>query len=220
MSEAVESLNYTQPDKVAEMVKANCSKYLKLLGGKKPMFRGMETQYESADDWDSKIFIGKKKVRKNRAPQGTNPTGFKLVNKWLGKKKWPKRDKSIMMTSDSDKALMFGNAHYVFPINSSYGYAWVEANDFNDWDSSTNPHSIPKSWSIGPFETLSKTKPEMAEQMLEDFVHGNKHFDVAYNRGYEIWMDCNHYYLLYYDGMIQQKQKEFKDAFKKIGVKL
>ena len=45
MSEAVESLNYTQPDKVAEMVKANCSKYLKLLGGKKPMFRGMETQY-------------------------------------------------------------------------------------------------------------------------------------------------------------------------------
>ena len=219
MNEAVESLNALTPDAIADVFKNNCSKYLKLLGGRKPMYRGMELQYSDPVDFTSKIFIGRKRVRQNRRPMATDPGAFKLVNYWLEKQGWPRRDKSIMTTSDASWAASFGNAYYVFPINPK-GYAWVEASDFNNYSPSTSPDRIPSSWSIGPFENLAKNNPELAVQMLKNFVHGNKHFNIAYNRQYETWFDCKQYYFLYLRGMKSDIQNEFKKAFKKVGIEL
>lgn len=218
--ERIESLNYLPPSEIAKTFQKDCSKYIKLLGGKRPMFRGMETQYSEPQNFTSKVFIGRKKVRKNRKAMATNKTAYELVNKWLDKKGWPRRDQSIMMTTNADTAIMFGNEYYVFPINSSYGYAWVEDEDFNNYGNAEPMDRQPKYWGIGKFENFAKTKPEMAEQMLEDFIHGNKHFDIAYNRGNETWMDCNYYYFLYLRGMKKDIQREFREEFKRVGIKL
>jgi len=213
--ERIESLNYLPPSEIANTFKKDCSKYIKLLSGKRPMFKGMESQYLEPQKYTSKIYIGRKKVRKNRRPSGTQKWAFEFVNKWLDKKGWPRRDKSLILTSNEGWSDYFGNAYYVFPINTNYGYAWVEASDFND----SSPGKV--DWDVGRFHNLVDNDEDIvASDMLEEFVHGNKHFDIAYNREYETWMDCNYYYFLGIGLMKPEIQIEFREAFKKIGVKL
>ena len=215
INEELESLDSSSPEEISHLIKKKCSKYLKLIGNRKPLYRGMESQYAQAGKYPNKVYIGKKAVRKNRTPKGTEQITFKFVNDWLSNKGWPRRDSSMICTSNETWANTFGNAFYVFPINSSYGYAWVDSHDFN-----TMSLKDMGEWNIGELEDHAHNNPKEGIKMLEDHVRGNKKFNAAYNREYEIWIDCKEYYFLGYDLMMMEEQKKFKKAFKKIGLTL
>ena len=85
----------------------DCQKYLKLIEGKIPLVRGMTGNAE----------IGRKRVRKNRKPQGTDEETFEKFNKWLEENGHTRRDNSLITTSDLGTANFHGDPHYIFPIN-------------------------------------------------------------------------------------------------------
>lgn len=200
------------PDIVVKQIKHFCKDYLKLLKGRMPLWRGMYIESK----------IGNKPVRTNRRPMGTADDAYKFVNKWLGKKGWPRRDKSVMCTTNKSWTDSFGNPRMIFPVEMK-GYAWIESTDFNDMSFSGRAVSkggTPKSWDSGTLEWMIEHSPDRANKYLEDFVHGNKNFDIAYNRQYEMWFECKRYYYLSIAAMDGEAQNEYIRAFKKAGIKV
>jgi hypothetical protein len=202
---------------VAKQIKHFCKDYLKLFKGKMPLFRGIHGISK----------IGNKPVRQDRTPLGTSSEAFKFVNKWLNKKGWPRRDRSVICTSNESWANDFGNPRMIFPVEMK-GYAWIESTDFNDHsfsDKAVSKGGRPKSWDIGTLEWMTEHSQDekrfdRANKYLETFIHGNKHFDIAYNRKYEIWFDCKRYYYLTIVAMAGDRQNDYINAFKKAGIKV
>ncbi|GAI90034.1 unnamed protein product [marine sediment metagenome] len=205
------------PDMVVKQIKHFCKDYLKLLKGKQPLWRGIYSISK----------IGNKPVRTDRNAKGTSEDAFKFVNKWLSKKGWPRRDRSVICTSNKSWADDFGNPRMIFPVEMK-GYAWIESRDFNDHsfsDKAVSKGGTPKSWDIGTLEWMTEYSPDenrydRADKYLQDFVHGNKHFDIAYNRQYEMWFDCKRYYYLSIAAMDGEEQNQYIRAFKKAGIKV
>ena len=219
----IQDLSNFPPEEIVKQIKTNCKKYLKLLGNKHPVYRGMNIR---GDTIGSSV-IGTKVVRQNRNPQGTEPKAFKFVNQWLDKKGWPRRDKSVICTSDDGYAASFNELYYIFPVDSNYGYAWVESQDFNDqhiemysekriWGSDFVESSVNGQY-YGDFIGYEDGEANAIEH-LNKFVHGNKRFNTAYSNEYEIWFDCKQFYYLRDDivsGNYTKKGKELKNEFKK-----
>jgi hypothetical protein len=87
--------------------------------------------------------------------------------------------------------MMFGTPYWIFPM-SIFDYTYVESDDFNY--SSSN-------WNIGTFLEYIRDR-RWEDPDLDDYgwdgkgLVVNKDFDKAYNRGYEVWFQCDRYYYI------------------------
>jgi hypothetical protein len=212
--EFLESLIDTQVSKI----KKECSQYLKLLSGREALYRGIKNlPYD--------IYFGKKPVRKDRKPRGQMKEASKFTNDWLKSKGWPRRDESIMAISTDYDAKRFGTVVQIFPIGK-FNYAWLNGYDFNSFGIEG------KEWNIEELHSLVNTKKDYdrAKQYLEDYITGNKGFDIAHQLGYEIWMNPKAYYWLHEQRLgseimemgnfnRDQAKKIINDKFGSVGIK-
>ncbi len=212
---AVDLVDELSIEDLAELIGKRCRKYIKLLGGETPLYRGMDIT--GAGGKYDRTYIGEKKVRKNRRALGTEEDLFRYINKWLALKKWPRRDQSVICTSNKRHVSQFGGMTYsVFPVGTNYGYAWIKANDFNDTEWSNKKTD----WDVDHITMLYRIREDekAVNEELRKFIYGNKGFPYAYKKGYEIWFDCNSYYFVAYDEMRKSHREEVKKVFKPIGV--
>ena len=157
-----------------QVIESECKKYLKLLKGKTPLYRG--GRYPG--------IMGISGVRQDRKAIGVFSKGqVEFVNKWLEKSKYPRRDKSLITTPDPAHAQQFasGNIYYVFPIGKNWDFAYTKAKDFN--------FSGELSMRLGQIATHKKE----AKEFLSGFI-SDDNFNKAYNKKWEIWFNCKKFY--------------------------
>jgi hypothetical protein len=190
-----------ESDEINDLIKQHCQPYLKLLNGKVPLFRGIETKAKS----------GKKDVRIGRHPKGTPRSMFNSMNKWLKSNGHVPRDNAMICTSRLGSTTLFGQPKYVFPIGK-FNYSWIKATDLNldddntkyqviyqeaafddrwDWDTDNGRGIRGKT-----LLNLGILTQDDGKQAFNKFLYTNKGFDKAYKGGYEIWFQCKDYYFI------------------------
>lgn len=176
----INEVNLESEDQLNEYIHKNCKKYLKMISDfDEPFYRGI---YQNRDKF------GIRTVRKNRKPKGTDPHAFKKFNKWLESNRHNRRDQSISVISDFNATGLFGLLNFVFPIGN-FSYSWVDAKDINDDDGRTG-------WS--QFGVESFFDPDFYEYIImnkpfEKYFHTDTGIKVAYENGYEVWINCKNY---------------------------
>jgi hypothetical protein len=201
INEAVESEIYFE--NINDEIHKNCKKYLKLIKGGLPLFRGLDSNYH----------IGIKRVRKDRKPLGMSKEEADFINKWLEKNGHSRRDKSVMAIGNMDTIGLFGDTYYFFPIGN-FKYTWIKSKDINLNDPSTgwDKDSI-GAWmrdvrgELAPGDAADKILRKMNDDP-EDYFFSNKGFETARKMGYEIWFECDRYYFVYYYSHIWDKNKQ------------
>lgn len=163
----------------------NCKFYLQLikpLGD--PLYRGMDTK---------SVKLGKKKVRKNRIPSGTDKFVFKNLNEWLEKKGHNRRDVSFMTSSNKlHVQKFFSTPYFIFPIGK-FSYTWIKSKDLNLEDSKTGwDNNFLKFYDYENNEWIQGQN----EVDFESYFTTDKGFNIAYKNGYEIWINCDYYYYI------------------------
>lgn len=180
-------------DGINELIHKNCKKYLSLIKGREPLYRGM----------DNEPSLGLKSVRKDRRPYGMTKLEAAHLNNWLEKDGHARRDRSIMATSNKDNVRMFGESYYVFPLDPIVKYTWVETADINldddqGWHSMMVPAwivldgGIPKNTLMSDDYAQKVTKN--LKKPFEDHFHTNEGWKTAVKKEYEMWIECNEYY--------------------------
>jgi len=189
-------------DEINSIIQKDCKPYLKLLKGKEPLYRGV----------NSPDVFGKKNTKKDRIPRGSSNYEFGFINQWLIKNGHNNRKDNIMIcTSDYKRAQRFGIVCYVFPIGK-ISYTWIDAKDFNENNWSTGWYST---FIIDYLENVDfnlnnfEDNPSMKEyeknynykmsKPFADYFHTDENFNTAYEKGYEIWFKCKSYYYIMLD---------------------
>lgn len=189
--------NFTELQK---RIEKDCKKYLGLLKGKDPLVRGMYLGMLTSQEYFETTLLSDT-VRQDRKPQGTQSQIFKELNKMLEKEGHVRRDKAKLLTSNVKHARTFSeNIYFIFPIGN-FHYTWLEGIDFNLNDKSTGWRGFiwPSIWYNGDEESRSRMQDNMKKRgknKFEDWFTTDKGFDIAYKKGYEIWMDPKKYYIL------------------------
>ena len=194
INEGIKEVHVWEMDQLVDLIKKDCSQYLKLLKGRKPLFRGIQN-----DHW---YHVGIKKVRQNRRPRLMNKDVVKYVDKYLTKRGLPLRTKSMICTSSEYAIEKFGGQRcFVYPIGK-FKFAMVKSDDMNytniktSWSPINLEHNIDNYYTyyIGT-EDGDDIKKDI-DKMLNDNIDGNnqKAFDEAYKNEYEMWFDCKKYY--------------------------
>ena len=172
-----------------KLINDNCAYYLTLLKARTPLYRGMEKA--KIDD----LQVGKKKVRQNRKPLATGKKVFVKFNKWLRENKHVRRDKAVIATSDKGHVGLFGNPYFIFPIGK-FDYTWIKAKDVNVSDKTGWKDMYVEDF-FDPYYEEERKKGKygvLTEKEFSSYFTTNKDFDIAYNKGYEIWFSCKEYY--------------------------
>lgn len=181
------NINVTVPE-LADILKKDCKKYLKLLKGRIPLFRGMS----------SHNLVGLKKQRKDRKAVMMIKNLLTIVNKYLKEKNLPLRTESMICTSDESRARNFfgSNTYFVFP-KDNFKFAIVRSSDINfsssnfKWDVTELSHMASK-YSVEQDDEIYNKIISMLDYGLDG--NSQKAFDEAYEKKYEMWFDCNEYY--------------------------
>ena len=195
-------------DEFNKMIQKKCKPYLKLIGSKQPLYRGLNTR----------VPMGQMSTRANRESMGTPTSVFSLLNQWLQKEKHNRRDKNVMIaTSKKRWAEEFSNdglAFYVFP-QGNISYTWIKAKDVNEEDANTGWGGVDvlevffndepnKSWNDKDRTGDEKVKLMGYRKMapLASYFTTDKGFNTAYSKKYELWIKCDKFYFanseLYY----------------------
>ena len=170
-------------DDFNELMHKNCKPYLKLIQGKDhPLYRGMSSYH----GW-----MGEKKVRQDRIPKGMGSYQAALLNTWLKSKGHVRRDKAVMASSSSHVRI-HGDRYFIFPIGK-FDYTWIRANDINIDDPLTGWYqgAVQDAIEYG-FDDMKDYKRLPKE--FDEYFYTNKGFNIAYEEGYEIWMNPKSYY--------------------------
>ena len=176
-------------ERFIEDIKKNCKPYLKLLKGRSPLIRGMNHAVPTD--------IGSKPVRKDRkSKMGHSKETMKDIDDYMDHIHGARRTESVIAISQFSNTMrvMFGDPYWIFPIGG-FTYTFVEAQDFNYGDSD---------WSARNFMNYIKDRrwedPDMDDYGYDGINHPgiivNKDFDRAYNKGWEIWFECDRYYYI------------------------
>ena len=193
-----EDLKNFNLDEGVELIKKNCSQYLKESKGK--------WFYRSIGEYLNDNSIAYKKIRTDRVPRGMNTASYKWLNSWLRKNNHVERDKSISASSDKEQIfIMFGIPSIIFPENG-YKYTWIKAHDINIAEN--------KGWDDGYIEdmdliekgdirslfsfrnTPSKDEIDKFKKEFASFFTSNKNMNIAYKNKYEIWFSGKGYYAI------------------------
>jgi len=184
----IEGVEEIDLNSINSLIHKNCKQYLKLLGHRKPLFRGMESQPHT----------GIKDVRKDRYPYGMSKEEADYLNAWLQKNGHARRDQSVMCTSDSDHIDIFGEPYYIFPLDPITKYTWFWSQDMNMDGDAGWQHNTLYAWKLttnGEY-IVSDAILDKLKMPFEDFFTTNKDFNYAYDHGYEMWIDCDKYYFV------------------------
>lgn len=168
---------------MGQIVKKDCSKFLRLSKGY-PLFRGFSR--DVGPFMDETLY--KKRTRKDRRPKATDLRAYEALNKWLEKNGFARRDKSVIVTSNSKHTEIFGAfVGVVYPIGN-FKYTWVESYDFNLSD-------IRSGWSGIDAEFSFKYNKEDEIEEWSKYIHKDN-IMKAINEKYEIWFECDSYYII------------------------
>ncbi len=185
----------TPLDDINSRIHQYCKTYLRLIKGKLPLYRGMET---------GNIDIGQKSVRKDRKPYGMDNDTARALNRMLQKNGHARRDKSVLVTSDEAHTEMFGKTYFVFP-KDKMKYTWIEVPDINMVDALTgwNPMTL-NAWILIDLLNGATLNPKMFDMYadalddlkkpFENHFHTNKGFNTAYKNEFEMWIETDSYY--------------------------
>ena len=197
---------------MVDRITKNCKPYLKLLKGREPIKRGMDSGDFIWSPGSTKE-AGLKKVRQDRLSKaGIDQEVYRKINIWLKDHKGAQRDKSVIgVTKPGSHAFSwFGPQHWIWPTGN-FKYTFVESHDFN---------SSSRNWELSKFTAFIKWHYPAREEMEWqtkvngevtktshykpiDYFHINKDFDLAYNKGYEIWFECKTYYYVKVEDAIE-----------------
>jgi hypothetical protein len=185
---------------VIDYLTTDCKYYVSLLRKndiKEPFYRGVHN-YKQDTIIDTILY--KKLVRKDRKPFGMLDDEAKRLNTWLIDHGHTDRSKSVMASSDQDAVDLFGTPLCFWPIGK-FNYTYCKTGDLNE------PNNISRDihWALNYLfmkltlndkkEDLEKEWIDKANTYLEDFFVTNGGIHKAYNGKYEIWFDCDSYYL-------------------------
>ncbi len=187
-------------DKMWNLIYKNSRKYMKLLGTDYPLMRG--------GNYDGDMGISK--VRQDRKASGRHlyaEEGYEYLNKWLESKGYPRRDRSVMATSDVQHAHKFstGTVFYIFPIGTKWKFAYCKNIDFN-FDSNVHKklaqagnlvYKSSNRWGIKEkdWDSHVKSIKQSTSEYLDDFI-SDKNFKEAHRRAYETWFNCKEFYYI------------------------
>jgi len=181
-------------DEIIRTIRKDCQYYLNNVNKKykrHPLFRGMKSEMI----YDGEL--GVVSVRKDRKPRGMNKYAYVFFNQWLESLGHSRRDKSISVNINDKFAGIFGSIYVIFPIGK-FDYTWAETFDINYENRIWKPMEIEKMmWNGGAGES-GYFDPELTEK-YEKLIHTNKDITKAISRGYEIWFNCEKYYIITYD---------------------
>jgi hypothetical protein len=194
----------SQIDEMIKKIKSDCKFYLKLIGDREPVFRGIKGKRPQ----------GEIDVRQNRMP--VHPRGkdmlsitmvkngrtydtqepyWVVLNQWLKSNGHAERNKSVSVSSDFSSANAFGNPYWVFP-KGKFKYSHVRSEDFNysnnqvGWNPNDMKYFLEHWYSNDPNKEPwgSFSKDKFDENIISnDFKEG-------YERKYEMWFQCKSYY--------------------------
>lgn len=183
IKEAYRSMDIMTSMNASKRIHKDCKPYLKLLGKREPLRRGMNegSQYGS--------ILFKKKVRKDRRARIGGANEAKFLNELLEKYGHIRRDKSVMANNRSTAT--FGQQYYIFPIGK-FNYTWVRAEDWNFSYDKTGWRKPGTGWRDSELEI----EEDFKRQHDMDNIVTNKGFNTAHKMEYEIWMDCKEYYFM------------------------
>ena len=191
----------TYADIMVKKIQQKCKPYLKLLGSRNPLMRGMNVENII---WSpgSTSEAGGLNVRQDRVSKaGHDPAHMLKMNEWLESHNVARRDRSVIAISKpkGHSFAWFGPAHWIWPVGK-FKYAFVRSDDFN---------SSSRVWFFSKFMAWLKYHSDKEEmewegknekgyvtkikyKPIDDFVSNTK-FNEAYSKGYEIWFECDSY---------------------------
>lgn len=182
-------------DSMMQLIEKDCKKYLKLLGkNRRPLLRG--SKYPG--------MMGISQVRQDRRTSGATmfgENGVKFLKEWLKKNGYPERTKSIIVTSDRQHTKLFtggvvGDSFYIFPIGSSWKFAYCKLTDFNfDQEVARSLRKAGKAMEPPTDDETIEMVSDDADLELTNFI-SNDNFSMAYKRGWEMWFDCKKFYYI------------------------
>jgi hypothetical protein len=177
-------MNRKDLTKAVNMVRKDCKKYLDLIRGLHGLFnRGVRSNYEIIIP----EILFKKLVRKDREPYGMSVPMARELNKYLVKHGHCDRSKSAIASAAVDIG-QFGNAFYFFPIGD-FNFTFCKARDMNyNW-------TYIDSYG-GRSDIYNAIKDKKYKTMPKDFFITNDDIALAYNKEYEIWFECDAYYMI------------------------
>jgi hypothetical protein len=87
----------------------------------------------------------------------------------------------------------------IFPLDPIGKYTWFHSQDMNiegdvGWEWNTLPAWIKNQ--KGEATRIQQNTLEKLKMPFEDFFTTNKDFNSAYDREYEMWIDCDKYYFV------------------------
>lgn len=187
----------TNVDEINKAIQKDCQPYLRLIKqiNNNIFTRSME---------DTRANFGKKKVRKNRKPQGMKSDIFKKFNKWLQKNGHNRRDKSVSVSAESSE--LFGARQLFFPIGK-FSYSWISAKDVNVSDKVTGWYNVAvDDYFLNP-ELLDLDKS------FAKYFHTDEGISTAYKNNFEVWFNCDAYY--YVETIFHEWDTDNKQIIKK-----
>jgi hypothetical protein len=178
-------------DDFNEVIQKECKPYLKLISqSKEPLYRGIAGVY--ADSW------GSKKTRTDRRTRMMNKIVADYLNGWLQKNGHARRDKAVICSPRDETLRLFGPSFYIFPAGK-IKYTYVESEDINfvnsesGWGGTTSPDAFWGFHNDGPNAYMDDSTLRKMKQPFKNYFHSNN-FKKGYNKGYEFWIECSHYY--------------------------
>lgn len=165
---------------ISDAISRECKPYLKLIKGKDPLYRGMSKS-------NRELIL--KHTRKDRMPRGMSQSSADRLNSWLEKNGHCRRDESVLATPVKKHTKVFGHSYMIFPIGK-FKYTFIKAKDFNMDDKKTGWYK----YADLMFFNNPGEEDDMLPMPFPKYFVSNKGWDEMYNKGYEVWIECDKYY--------------------------
>lgn len=195
-------VEYENHEDAVLKIKNDCRKYVNLLGGKHPFYRGVNYSLYSSNS-----YLRVKARKDRRSLIGSRRIYGPVIDKLFDENNIPLRSRSVNVTSNLKHATFFSNnVYYFFPIGN-FNFAFCRSKDFNKsgqgfkiFDFFKYLNSISDlTWesNLDAFwEKFGDYEKKRAWSFLKDGIITNKGMQVAHDNGFEIWFDCKEYYLI------------------------
>jgi YHS domain-containing protein len=104
-----ESFIQLNSNELIENIEKNCKQYLKMISDGITLYRGMSPK--------NQMYYGYKEIRTDRKPRDSSEIINDFVNKILELYNAPLRNEVLFTTQDKQDASVYGEVHYVFPLD-------------------------------------------------------------------------------------------------------
>ena len=167
-------------DEFKKIIERDCASYIKQVGFKMPLYRGMEKVSNPAfiiETPDEDVPVYKKRVRLDRVPSAFSVEMHSMIDNWFNEKFQIKaRSQTVFATGDKMDALLYGEAFIIFPIGE-FKYVWSpNVADLFSKGLSSNPHEL--------------------SMQLQKYQYRDTDLEEAIKSDCEIMIKCDSYYAI------------------------